>query len=124
YPWGAKELGDLLPNERVGVLPWELTKLFGMDLKAWADKLVVRQPVTVQNRKYHSLHRLLRCIDKNILLSKLPVEAQAGEEETFPAPGELLEKLKGYPFLVTNTYKLMDACNIEMDFAEDKTKQT
>lgn len=67
---------------------------------------------------------MLRCIDKNILLSKLPVQAQAHPEETFVSPGELLEKFKLHPFIVTNTYKLMEACNIEFEFYTDKNKKT
>lgn len=124
YPLDQKPLEDLLPNERVGVLPWEVNKLFGLDLKRYADKFVIRQPVTVQDCTYFNLHRLLRCIDKNILLSKLPIEAQAMPEEIFVSPTELLEKFKLYPFIVTNTYKLMDSCHIEMEFFRDKNKLT
>src|SRR6185437_15285922 len=47
YPFGAKNLEDLLPNERIGLLPSELTKLFNVDLKLHADKFVIRQPVTI-----------------------------------------------------------------------------
>jgi DNA polymerase-3 subunit alpha len=92
YPLEGKPIDKLSANERIGILPWEVNKLFALDLKTYADKFVIRQPVTVQNKTYHNLHRLLRCIDKNILLSKLPAEAQAKESETFVSPGELLEK--------------------------------
>src|SRR4051812_19628169 len=43
YPFGTKPLDDLLLNERVGVLPWEVNKLYGVDVKKYADKLVMRQ---------------------------------------------------------------------------------
>lgn len=124
YPANSKPLENLLVNERVGVLPWEVNKLFGLDLKTHADKFVIRQPVTVQDKVHYNLHRLLRCIDKNILLSKLPLQAQAHPEETFVSPGELLDKFKQYPFIVTNTYKLMEACNIDFEFNTDKNKKT
>jgi len=124
YPLEEKALEDLLPNERIGILPWEVNKLFGLDLKRYADKFVIRQPVTVQNKTYHNLHRLLRCIDKNILLSKLPVESEASPDEVFASPSELIDKFRNYPFIVTNTYKLMDCCHLEMDFVSDKNKQT
>lgn len=123
YPLGAKNLDDLLPNERIGVLPSELTKLFGVDLAKFQDRFVIRQPVTVQDRRYHNLHRLLRAIDKNCLLSKLPGQAQCQPTEIFISPDELLSQLRGYPFLVTNTYKLMDSCHIQMEFFADKNKR-
>lgn len=124
YPLNTKPVDKLLVNERIGVLPWETNKLFTQDLKKYADKYVIRQPVTIQNKTYYNLHRLLRCIDKNILLSKLPPESQASPEEVFTSPGELLDKFKHYPFIVTNTYKLMESCDIEIDFITDKNKQT
>jgi DNA polymerase III alpha subunit len=101
-------------NERVGVLPWEVNKLYAVDLKRHGDKFVIRQPITFQNKRYFNLHRLLRAIDKNELLSRLPKEAQASEKETFVPPAQLLEVFRQHPVVVTNTYKLMDACNIEI----------
>src|SRR5436190_11161979 len=83
YPLNAKPIKDLAANERIGVLPWEINKLFSLDWKNHQDRLVIRQPVTFQNKTYFNLHRLLRAIDKNCLLSKLPIEAQAHEQETF-----------------------------------------
>ena len=124
YPLGTKPLNELFPNEQIGLLRTELTKLYGTDWKTYSDKLVIRQPVTVQNRIYHSLHRLLRAIHNNMLLSKLPVEAQASIDETFISPGELLNAFRLYPFIVTNTYRLMDSCHIQMEFHTDKNKKT
>lgn len=124
YPMGVKAPEQLLTNERIGVLPWQVNQLFGMDLKKHQNKFVIRQPVTVQNKLYYNLHRLLRCIDKNILLSKLPPESQCQPEEVFVSPSTLLEQFKQYPFIVTNTYKLMDSCSVSMNFHADKNKQT
>jgi DNA polymerase-3 subunit alpha len=123
YPLLAKPLPELLPNEFIGILPWEVNKLITLDWKNHKDKIVVRQPVTVQNKTYFNLHRLLRAINKNCLLSKLPVECQASEKETFVSPSELLKTFEQYPFIITNTYKLMEACSICMDFGVDKNKQ-
>ena len=58
------------------------------------------------------------------LLSKLPVETQASEKETFVSPSVLLKAFEQYPFIITNTYKLMDACSISMDFNTDKNKKS
>jgi len=124
YPFDNKKVNDLLPNERIGLLHTEVNRLFGTDLKKYADKFVIRQPVTVQNKKYHNLHRLLRCISKNVLLSKLPAADQCSTDEIFLAPAELLGKFKAYSSIVTNTYKLMDSCSIQMEFGKDKTKKT
>lgn len=123
YPLGAKPLAQLLPHERIGVLPWEVNKLMPLDWKNHTEKFIVRQPVTFQNKTYFNVHRLLRAIAKNCLLSKLPVTAQASPLETFVAPVALLQAFKEYPFIITNTYRLMDACSVSMDFHTDKNKQ-
>lgn len=123
YPMGTKSVEALLPNERIGIRPSEITKLYGIDLKRFSDKIVVRQPVTVQDKTHYELHRLLRAIDHNILGTKLEPSMICGKDETFISPSELLQKFKQYPFIITNTYKLIDSCCIDMDFHRDKTKQ-
>ena len=124
YPLDTKPVGDLLSNERIGVLPTELTKLFRIDWKMHGNKFVLRHPVTIQNKTYHQVHRLLRAIDKNVLGTKLPKEATCSPDETFVSPKTLLEKFSDYPSIVTNTYRLMDACNLEFDFKTDKNKKS
>lgn len=124
YPLGSKALNQLMPNEKIGILPSEVSKLFGLDLKNYPDKIVIRQPVTFQNKTWFNVHRLLRAIDKNTLLSKLPPEAVASPEETMVPPSQLIDKFRHYPFIITNTFQLMDSCRIEMDFHVDKNKKT
>ncbi len=124
YPADSKKAADLFSNERIGLLPSEVNKLFGKNLQPYRDKLVIRQPVTFQNKTYYNVHRLLRAIAKNVLLSKLPVEDTAAPDETFVSPSTLIDTFKLYPYMVTNTYRLIDACRIEMDFGTDKNKKS
>lgn len=124
YPLGAKKFSSLRLNERIGITPSEINKLIGTDWRCYEEKFVIRQPVTVQNKIYHSLHRLLRAIDKNVLLSQLPRETECNEKEIFLSPAHLMNCFQLYPFMISNTYKLMDSCKIEMEFYADKTKKT
>jgi DNA polymerase-3 subunit alpha len=62
---------DLLANEKIGVQPTEVNKLFGLNVTGFPGKFVIRQPVTFKNKHTYNLHRLLRAIDRNTLLSKL-----------------------------------------------------
>ncbi|UAY53204.1 DNA polymerase III subunit alpha [Ferruginibacter albus] len=124
YPFGVKEAESLLPNEYIGILPSELNKLFNSQLRYPNSKLVIRQPVTFQDKRHFNAHRLLRAIDKNVLLSKLPKEAQCSEDEYFMPQDKLLDAFRQYPFIVTNTYKLIDACNIDIKFHTDKNKES
>ncbi|HMH22467.1 MAG TPA: DNA polymerase III subunit alpha [Puia sp.] len=124
YPLHGKSPEELLINERIGVLPTEVNRLLKMPVAAYPGKWIVRQPVTFQNRTYFNLHRLLRAVDGNTLLSKLSPGDQAGEQECFLPPAEILQAFQQYPAIVMDTYRLTDACNITMDFKADKNKKT
>ncbi|MBS1663268.1 MAG: DNA polymerase III subunit alpha [Bacteroidetes bacterium] len=123
YPLGRKAPADLLENERIGVLPSEAGKLLKQPLAAHKDKYIIRQPVTFQNKTYYNLHRLLRAVDRNTLLTRLRPEDLAAEDEHFLPQVELLSSFCQYPFLITNTYRLADACSITMNFGEHKNKK-
>ena len=122
YPLQGKAAEALLPNERIGVLPAETFKLTAYAPGLLAQKFVVRQPVSFQDKAHYNLHRLLRAIQHNTLLSKLPPEAQGSPDEMFVPPAALLQAFKLYPGIVTNSYRLLESCSIEMDFKQDKNK--
>lgn len=119
YPLHSKEPYELLPNERIGIKPYDIASLFKFEA---TEHYVINQPVVVQDKQHFYLHCLLRSIDNNQLLSSLQPEQCCHREDTFLSPSKLLNTFKQYPSLVTNTYKLLDACSIEMDFTVDKNK--
>ncbi|MDP4211420.1 MAG: DNA polymerase III subunit alpha [Bacteroidota bacterium] len=122
YSFGSIPLHGLQANEFMGVQTTDINKLFGQDA-FYLHKLVVRQPVTFQNQQYYNAHRLLRAIDKNVLLSKQQKEDIAEKHETLVAPGELFQAFQRYPCIIANTRNVMESCSIEMDFHKDKTKK-
>lgn len=121
----------LLPHEYIGVQVTEVNKLMGMDLgtdqgthqKAFYSRLIVRHPVTFAGKKQYNLHRLLRAIDRNIILSKQQDIHRAGPHESFMPIDTLMHRFSAYPQILTNTFQLMDSCHIEMDFHSDKNKR-
>jgi len=114
---------DLLSNEKIGVQPTEVNKLFGLNLSAFPRKFVIRQPVTFKNKNAYNLHRLLRAIDRNILLSKLEITSTAGPFEIFVPPARLMDAFRHHPSIITNTLQLLDSCSIDMEFGSDKNKK-
>ncbi len=110
-------------NEYIGIKPSQVPKLFGMDAQIINTKCVVWQPVTFQNKTYYNVHRLLRAIDKNILLSQQQQAHIAEASETFVPVAQLINAFAQYPSIITNTLQLLDTCNISMDFGVDKNKK-
>ncbi len=123
YPFGKKTLQQLLPNEKIGIRPEEVNKLFPLRLDYPTEKLIVLQPVSFQDKVHFNVHRLLRAIDKNTLLSKLEPGTTASPEEVFIPPTTLINAFQQYPFIVTNTYRLIDNCSLSMVFGKDKNKK-
>jgi DNA-directed DNA polymerase III PolC len=123
YPFGKSDAALLNENEFIGITPPELNKLFGTNVTEYANKFLARQPVSFQNKKHHNLHRLLRAIDKNILLSRQQRSEWADPSETFLSPAELKNAFREYPFMIANTEALLRSCRVELDFGPDKTKQ-
>jgi DNA-directed DNA polymerase III PolC len=125
YPLkGNKTVDELLVNELIGVAPWEVNKLFGLNVAQHQDKFIIRQPVTFKNKLYYNLHRLLRAIDENCLLSKLSPDATAGPYEFYVPQQRILKAFHQYPFIIMNTYHVAERCNVHMEFGVDKNKKT
>ena len=72
------------------------------------DKLVLLLSATFKDKKGYNTHRLLRAIDNNTLLSKLPKNQVASENDKFLSVAELIESCKEYPYLISNTKKILE----------------
>lgn len=110
-------------HEFIGVSLADLRRLPFSRFVEYRDKLVVLQPVTFRSKRDFNAHRLLRAIDLNILLSKLPPEEQADPEEKMYPIKNLAEAYSEYPFILENTEKLMSLCSIRFDFSHDRKPQ-
>ncbi|MBT8283053.1 MAG: PHP domain-containing protein, partial [Muriicola sp.] len=88
YPFEKVLLNDqnhFHEHEYIGISVADLRRLPFSRLMEHKDKLVLLQPVTFRNKRDFNAHRLLRAIDNNVLLSKLPKEEEASpEDKMFP----------------------------------------
>lgn len=125
YPFGKLEPELLRPNEFIGVRINQLNQLgFYPSYKEHKEKFLAHQPVTFANKIDFNVHRLLRSIDNNTLLSKLAVEQQALPNEIMMTEGELKNHYINYPELIENSKQLVEQCSIHFDLGTDKNKQT
>ena len=124
YPFNSIHPKKLKEYEYIGVQIADLNKLLFSEYRLHVHKLVLLHPVTFRNKKDFNAHRLLRAIDTNTLLSKLPVSEQTSEQELFYTEAALLRLYENYPQLVINTRKLINSCHIHFDFGTSKNKST
>ena len=120
YPWQhITSPHTLRAWERVGIPPQDLNKLPFSHWRNRLDKLVIDQTVTFARIKERGIHKLLRAIDLNTLLDKVPESELAGEYEIM-VPEERLEEIyAAYPAIVKQTRALMNACHIHFDYNLD-----
>ena len=114
---------QLRENEYIGIRPSQLTLLIRKRWKQMLDKMVVLHPVTVRSKKEFNLHKILRAIDTNIILSKLEDKDHCSPEEKLVPENELSERYKSYPQIIANTLDIIDRCNFEFDFGVSRNKK-
>ena len=124
YPFGSKKPSQLLDNELVGIRPEETRKLVSSEFRRGQSKLLVWNPVSFESRNDYIIHRHLRAIDNNILLSQLSSVHLAAENEIMQSLDQLLVPFEQYPEIIRNTEKVIGDCYIEFDFDSIKNKQT
>lgn len=112
----------LRDNEFVGVSLKELNSIAFLSAQKKTKRLVVLQPFTFLNKKYFNAHRLLRAIDTNTLLSKLPVSEQAQPDELLYSHQELYNAFSSYPHIIANTVHILNSCHIAFEFGKFANK--
>ncbi|MDJ0645068.1 MAG: DNA polymerase III subunit alpha [Flavobacteriaceae bacterium] len=118
YPFEKGKDYQLKENEYLGIRPKDINKLKFSKWNKQLDKLIILRTVSFQNKKGFNTHRLLRAIDNNMLLSKLPEAQQGCETDQLLS----IEKLKiiyaDYIELIENTQRILDDCHVEFDFSQ------
>ena len=117
YPFSKYRGWDLRSYEMVGVSEQDLGTYAFMNTKIPAEKLVIQQTLTFRNKKDFNAHRLLRAIDNNVLLSRLPVSEQSSPLAMVPPKEMLVQLFQQYPVMVSNTQRILrECCNIDFGF--------
>ncbi|WP_179343227.1 DNA polymerase III subunit alpha [Winogradskyella ursingii] len=122
YPYQNGKHFDLKPNEFLGISPKDLNHLKFSKWNQFRNKLVVLKTVSFQNKKGFNTHRLLRAIDNNTLLSKLPKSEEGSETDIMLPYNELCKTYEEFPTLIDNTEQLLADCSIDFDFKNNTSK--
>ena len=116
-------LTSFAENEFIGVAVAQINKLRFSYLNKFKDKIVVQQQVTIRNKKDFNAHRLLRAIDNNILLSKLPKSEECLPTDVMYPANELALSCNEFPYILKNTKALLDNCTVDFGFDNARENQ-
>lgn len=109
--------------EYIGIRPEQLAKLYLSEWKRMLKKMLILQPVTFRIKKEFNLHKILRAIDTNIILSKLTPEDYCKTTEVMIPLDELILKYKDFPDIIKNTERVIEDCNFEFEFNISRNKK-
>lgn len=125
YPFRKRDPESLRENEYIGIRKQDLNQLvLYPSFKVNIKKFVIWHPVTFASKIDYNTHRLLRAIDNNVLLSKLPEHQQAQPDEIMMPEKELENLFVLYPALIDNTKRLLSHCSIDFQLGTDKNKKS
>lgn len=114
---------ELKDNEFIGVRTEELNFLIRPEYEKHIAKMVIFHPVTFSSDEEYELHKILRAIDNNTLLSKLTKREVCRRSEYFISEQEIIKAFERYPRIIENTKSIPEQCNFEFDFGKVKNKQ-
>lgn len=124
FPFKRTYSYTLRENEFVGIKPADINRLHVSDLRYKRAKLLALLPVTFADDQHFLLHKHLRAIDKNTLLSKINAESLASPNERF-LPTDFIKVIyEDYPEIIRNTERMTENCMIDIDFGTVKNKLT
>lgn len=120
----VKPIEDFRANEFIGIRPEEVNKLYSSPLKYHQNKLVVFSPVTFEDDDYYKVHRILRCIDLNVVIGKLENKYCAKATEQFITIDKIKHAFQQYPEILANTQRILDTCEVEMESSYKNNRRT
>lgn len=124
YPKLIKPIGLFRENEFLGIRPEHVHLLYSSEVRRFPHKLVILSPVTFTGEEGWKLHRLLRAIGRNTLITKLEAKDTARQTELFHYPDFLEQTFALYPKMIENTRRLTEACEISLETGLHVNRQT
>lgn len=118
YPLHVYKGWALEENEFIGVQIHELNSLPFSPAYHLQQKMVVLHTVSFADRAQFNAHRLLRAIDTNNLLSKLPQGEQAHGHEMMQPRDVLYQAYAAYPAMIRNTEHILNDCSIHFEYGK------
>ncbi len=123
YPLNKRPHRKLFENERIGIRPYEINRNVLHDKADDRRSMVILHPVTFSGKEDIFIHKSLRAVDNNILLSHLKPSQCAEEDEFFKAPSYFRNFPEHHRYIINNTESLLNDCSLEFDRESLKNKK-
>lgn len=121
YPYREISESELKPHEYIGIRPQEVGRFIFSGKNA--SRFVAFNQVSF-DREDFLLHKQLRAIDNNILISQLKPQQTGSSNEVFRPRSDFLKIYEAEPVLLKNAEKLLESCSFDFDFNTSRNKKT
>ena len=123
YPLKNIPKRKLFPNEFIGLSLQDLKSVW-KPRDPILSRAVVLQAFTFPDKAHNNIHRLLRAIDQNTLLSLLdPTQCAAPDAFLLPRK-DLVSAFSSFPEIIARSLQLLESCNVEFEFGVSKNRKT
>ena len=122
-PLPEKPPATLPPSCFIGVEPHQAGRWLGEAWRGLSGKMVAMQPVVFANGAGYELHRHLRAIDNNTLLTKLEPSWLAHPTSVMTPPDVLRRVFARNPHWITLADALLEKCSFQLEFKKLKNKR-
>ncbi len=127
YPWrlyaAAAAPPPLHPMLRIGVQVHELAGMRLGKQHGLAKYMVAMATGTFRNVEDMHTHRLLRCMDNNCLISKLPPAQAGGKNQMLRTVHDMAVDFADAPILMHNLQAMLETCHFAVDFKTNKNRK-
>lgn len=115
---------NLRPYEYIGIMPSEANSLYSSVLRDHPDRLVVWQPITYEDETGYKVHKLMRCVDLNIMLGQLDSTDSAGPDEHWVSREYIDNAFRAYPQILRTTEALLYHCEADLPRGNINNRQS
>jgi DNA polymerase-3 subunit alpha len=122
YPYGQQPYRPLMSHEFIGIAPQHLNKL-RIIKNLDTSRMVCLCTATFRHKRDFNVHRLLRAIDINQLLSKIPLSEQGLESHRFFSTNHIEELYADFPEVFNRTEQLLKNCQLSFDIGKNPTSK-
>jgi error-prone DNA polymerase len=123
YPYTDCRPDTLREGEMAGITASQLSHLHSSPFRHHPSKLLLHHVISFGSKADFELHRHLRAINNNTLLSKLQPE-QLGDPWELPIPiDRLRQRFENHPAILHNNEVLAEKCRISFEFGVVKNKK-
>lgn len=119
-----KPLNRFASNEFLGIRPAYINRLIQSSVNKSLQKLVALPSLTFLDQAGEQIHKLLRAIDLNTLVSKLNHTDYATSAARIQTPEAIIAAYKAYPQLLENNKKILKLCSIELTTGPQNNRKT